>query len=470
VTRRIIVLGGGPAGYVAALRAAQLGAHVSLVESREIGGTCLNRGCIPTKALVAATERLRAARGAAGFGVVLGEPRVDFGALMARKSAVTAQQRGGVEHLLKGRKVEVVAGFGRLVDAHTVRVADAGGGSGAAGNGAGRDLSGDAVIIATGSRPAMLPVFDVGEPRVATSDGLLELDHLPTSLAIIGGGVIGCEFASIFAELGTRVTVVEMLDQLVPGEDRRPAAALSQSFRKAGIVVRLKTRVEGVDVSLPDHVGLTLADGSTVAAALVLVSVGRSPVSQGLGLEEAGVEIDERGFVTTDDTQRTALDGVFAAGDVTGPPLLAHWAYRQGAAAAENAVLGGRRAVDRRFVPNCIFSHPEVASFGTSEDQAKAENLPIAIAQVRFNGNSKAVIEGESDGVVRIIARAEDRRVIGASLVGPRVTELVQELVLAAQAGLTLDDVAETIHAHPTLAEAVGEAALGALGRGMHTL
>ena len=476
MTKRIVVLGGGPAGYVAALRAAQLGAQVTLVESREIGGTCLNRGCIPTKALVAATERLRMARSAAGFGVVLGEPRVDFAALMARKVAVTTQQRGGVEHLLKGRKVEIVAGVGRLVDAQTVHVAygadAASAGASAAGASAadGRDLSGDAVIIATGSRPAVPAVFEVDDPRVTTSDGLLEIDRLPSSLAIVGGGVIGCEFASIFAELGTQVTVVEMLDQLLPGEDRRSVAALSQSFRKAGVAVRLKTRVEGVDAAVSDQVGLVLADGSTVAAALVLVSVGRSPVSRGLGLEEAGVELDEHGFVTTDETQRTTLDGVFAAGDVAGPPLLAHWAYRQGAAAAENAVLGSRRAVDRRFVPNCIFSHPEVASFGTSEDQAEAENLPIAIAQVRFNGNSKAVIEGENDGVVRIIARADDRRVIGASLVGPHVTELVQELALAAQAGLTLDDVADTIHAHPTLSEAVGEAALGALGRGLHTL
>jgi dihydrolipoamide dehydrogenase len=461
MTKRIVIVGGGPAGYVAALRAAQLGASVSLVEAREIGGTCLNRGCIPTKALVAATERLRAARDAAAFGVVLGEPLVDFAALMARKAAVTEQQRGGVEHLLKGRKVEVVAGRGRLVDAHTVRVAGAAGAS---------ELIGDAIIIASGSRPTMLPVFDVDDPRVLTSDELLELDHLPDSLAIVGGGVIGCEFAAIFAELGVKVTIVEMLDQLVPGEDRRAAAALSQAFRKAGVESRLKARVEGVDVSHSDHVGLALADGPAVAAALVLVSVGRSPVSRGLGLEEAGVEIDERGFVATDDTQRTSLDGVFAAGDVAGPPLLAHWAYRQGAVAAENAVLGGRRTVDRRFVPTCIFSHPEVASFGATEDQAKADDLAIVVAQVRFNGNSKAVLEGDSDGYVRIVARADDRRVIGASLVGPHVTELVHELVLAAQAGLTLDDVAETIHAHPTLAEAVGEAALSALGRGMHTL
>ena len=481
MTKKIVILGGGPAGYVAALRAAQLGATVTLVEAREIGGTCLNRGCIPTKAMVAAVERLRAARTDAGFGILVGEPRVDMAALVARRRAVTEQLRVGVEHLLAARKVELIAGRGRLVSAGTVRLNTGGngggrdGGEGEAGHGAGDDgdeveVSGDAVIVATGSEPTMLPIFDVHDPRVVTSDGLLALDVLPASLAIVGGGVIGCEFASIFAELGVRVTVVEMLAQLLPGEDRRAAAALTQAFRKAGVQSRLKARVERLELADPDAVGLTLADGSRVEAALVLVCVGRSPVSRGLGFEEAGLALDEHGFVVTDDTQRTSLDGVFAAGDVCGPPLLAHWAYEQGATAAGNAVSGGRDTVDRRFVPNCIFSHPEVASFGTSEDQAKAANLPITVAQVRFNGNSKAVIEGESDGYIRIIARADDRRVIGAGLVGPHVTELVHELVLAARAGLTLDDVAATIHAHPTLAEAVGEAALSALGRGYHTL
>ena len=439
----IVVLGGGPAGYVAALRAAQLGAGVTLVEAREVGGTCLNRGCVPTKALVAAAERLRAVRGAAEFGVLVGEPKVDLLALLARKDAVTAQQRAGVEHLLKGRKVEVVAGAGRLLDA---------------------------VIVATGSRPALPGVFDVADPRVVTSDGLLALRELPASLAIVGGGVIGCEFASIYAELGTRVTVVEMLDRLLPLEDRRASAALTRVFVGAGIESRVKTRVERLDLARPGDVALELSEGAAVEADLVLVSIGRAPLSRGIGLEEAGVELDTQGFVATDRGQRTSRASVFAAGDVAGPPLLAHWAYRQGAVAAENAVTGVGVEVDARFVPNCIFSRPEVASFGTSEDQARAENLPIKVAQVRFNANSKAVIESEVEGYVRIIARADDGRVIGASLVGPHVTELVHELVLAARAGLTLDDVADTIHAHPTLAEGVGEAALGAVGRGMHTL
>ena len=374
------------------------------------------------------------------------------------------QQRAGVEHLLRARKVEVVRGFGRLLDGHTVAVTETPDGA------AGREVRGDAVILATGSRPALPPVFAVDDPRIVTSDELLALDELPESLAIVGGGVIGCEFAAIYAELGVPTTIIEMLERLLPAEDRRASAALTRAFQRAGVESRVLTRVERLELPPAGPAGLVLSDGDTVAAALVLVSVGRSPLSRGLGLEEAGVALDEAGFVVTDATQRTRVAGVFAAGDLAGPPLLAHWAYRQGAAAAENAVLGGALEVDRRFVPNCIFSYPEVASFGASEDEAKAQNLPVKVAQVRFNANSKAVIESENDGYIRIVARADDERVIGASLVGPHVTELVHELVLAAQAGLTLGDVAATIHAHPTLAEGVGEAVLGVLGRGMHTL
>jgi len=460
----IVVLGGGPAGYVAALRAAQLGASVTLVESRELGGTCLNRGCIPTKAMVAAVERLRAARAAAEFGIVVGEPRIDVARLLARRAAVVAQQRAGVERLLSARKVEIVAGYGRLLDARMVAVAGSPDGP------AEREVRGDAVILATGSRPALPPVFAVDDPRIVTSDELLALDELPESLAIVGGGVIGCEFAAIYAELGVPTAIVEMLERLLPAEDRRASAALTRAFQQAGVQSKVRARVERLELPPDGPVGLVLSDGATIAAALVLVSVGRAPVSRGLGLEEAGVALDQAGFVVADAAQRTTLDGVFAAGDVAGAPLLAHWAYHQGAVAAENAVLGSTLEVDRRFVPNCIFSYPEVASFGTSEDEAKAQNLAVKVAQVRFNANSKAVIEGENDGYIRIVARADDERVIGASLVGPHVTELVHELVLAAQAGLTLGDVAATIHAHPTLAEGVGEAVLGALGRGLHTL
>ncbi len=255
----------------------------------------------------------------------------------------------------------------------------------------------------------------------------------------------------------------------MPGEDKRVGKTLQQAFKKAGIEVVLKAGVESAE-GRDDGVHLALAGGRELVASSVLVAVGRRPVSEGMGLAEAGVEIDGRGFVVTDETQRTTLDGVFAAGDVAGPPLLAHWAYHQGQVAAENAVTGGRLTVDRRIVPNCVFSSPEVASVGLTEDRAKAEGREVEVAHLRFNAVSKAVVEGEAEGFVRIVCEPGGGAVLGASLVGPRVTELVHELALAARAGLTLHDVAETIHAHPTLAEGIGEAALGGLGRGMHSL
>jgi len=453
---RVLVLGGGPAGYVAAGRAAQLGAEVTVVEHRDLGGTCLNRGCIPTKAMVAGAQRLHHARTGAAFGVVAGDVSLDFGAFMARKDAVTAQLRDGVAQLLKARKVTVVAQKGTLVGPRSVDLQD------------GASLEADAVVLATGSEPVRLPLFDFSDPRVMTSDELLAIDHVPETLAIVGGGVIGCEFASVFTRLGSKVTVIEMLDQLLPGEDKRTGRSLQTAFKKAGIEVLVKSGVEAVEQG-DAGVALRLAGGREVTAGDVLVAVGRRPVSAGLGYEQAGVRLD-RGFVVTDDTTRTSLDGVFAAGDVAGPPLLAHWAYHQGAIAAENAVTGSALRCDRSIVPNCVFSSPEVASFGLTEDRAAAEGRAVQVAHTRFNPNSKAVVDGEADGYVRVICEPEGGRVLGASLIGPHVTELVHELALAARSGLTLRDVMELIHAHPTLAEALGEAALGAFGRGQHSL
>ena len=453
----VLVLGGGPAGYVAALRAAQLGARVTLVEARDIGGTCLNRGCIPTKAMVAAAERLRLARSAATYGILASEAKLDYPAMAAHRDAAALQLRQGVEHLLKGRKVEVVQARGRLAGSRALELDD------------GRVLEGDAVILATGSEPSWLPVFPTEDPRVVSSDGILLLPDLPKRLLIVGGGVIGCEFAAIFAEMGSQVTVVELLDQLLPGEDKRTGRTLQQAFKRRGIESRLKVSAEGV-TSTSKEVSLTLSSGDALQADVVLVSVGRRPVARDMGFEEAGIEVDRRGFIVADESLRTAVDGVFAAGDAAGPPLLAHWAYYQGALAAENAVTGSSLTVDRRVVPNCVFTHPEVASCGLTEDRAVAEGVEVEIAHVRFNGNSKAVIEGEDDGFVRIVVEKASGVVLGASLVGPKATELVHELALAAQNRLPLEAVWRTIHAHPTLSEAVGEAALSGAGRGMHSL
>ena len=455
---KVLVLGGGPAGYVAAGRAAQLGAEVTVVEAREVGGTCLNRGCVPTKAMVAGAQRLEQARRAAEYGITTGEVGLDFASFMARKDAVTAQLRDGVARLLKARHVEVVAARGRLAGPGELALDD------------GRMLAGDAVILASGSEPVRMSLFDFSDPRVMTSDELLVVDHVPASLAIVGGGVIGCEFASVFARLGSKVTVIEMLDQLLPGEDKRAGRTLQAAFTKAEIDVVVKAGVESVEQGDSSGVKLRLANGTEIVAEAVLVAVGRRPVSGGLGYEEAGVEISPQGFVVTDDTTRTRIDGVFAAGDVAGPPLLAHWAYHQGAIAAENAVTGSHVPCDRRIVPSCVFSSPEVASFGLSEDAAAAEGREVQVAHVRFNGNSKAVVDGDADGYVRICCEPGGGLVLGASLVGPHVSELVHELALAARAGLTLGQVMATIHAHPTLSEAIGEAALSGLGRGMHSL
>ncbi|NLE21433.1 MAG: dihydrolipoyl dehydrogenase [Actinobacteria bacterium] len=465
----ILVLGGGPAGYVAAGRAAQLGAEVTLVEAREVGGTCLNRGCIPTKAMVAGAARLHEARRAAEYGVLVPEVGLDFAAFMARKEAATAQLRAGVEHLLRARKVQVVAGRGTLAGPGRVSLAPGAVLADGTALADGGELEGDAVILASGSEPVRMDLFDWRDQRVMTSDELLEIDHVPAGLAIVGGGVIGCEFASVFNRLGSEVTVIEMLPQLLPGEDQRVGRSLQQAFRKAGIAVHVKTAVESVETT-PDRVTLHLAGGAAVTAEAVLVAVGRRPVSAGLGYEEAGVRTAPGGFVVVVETCRTSLPGVFAAGDVAGPPLLAHWAYHQGAVAAENAATGSRLEVDRSVVPNCVFSSPEVASCGLTEDRAKAEGVEHEVAHVRFNGNSKAVCDGDADGFVRIVCEPDGGRVLGASLFGPHVTELVHELALAIRNRLTLEDVAATIHAHPTLSEAIGEAVLSGLGRGVHSI
>ncbi len=466
---KVLVLGGGPAGYVAAGRAAQLGAEVELVEARDIGGTCLNRGCVPTKAMVAGAERLHQAQAAAAYGVLVGTVGLDFAAFMARKEAVTTQLRDGVVHLLKSRKVQVVAGQASLAGPGRLALAPGAVLPDGSVLEEGGELEGDAVILCSGSEPVRMRLFDWSDARLITSDELLAIDEVPESLAIVGGGVIGCEFASVFNRLGSEVTVVEMLDQLLPGEDKRTGRTLQQAFKKAGIGVHVKA---GVEEAVAGEAGVTLrlAGGAEVTAARVLVAVGRKPVSAGLGYAEAGVQIDERGFVVTDGSCRTTLPGVFAAGDVAGPPLLAHWAYHQGAIAAENAATGSNLVCDRSLVPSCVFSSPEVASCGLTEDKAAADGVAHEVAHVRFNGNSKAVCDGDADGYVRIVCEPGGGRVLGASLVGPHVTELVHEIALAAHAGLALADVAATIHAHPTLSEAVGEAALGGLGRGVHSL
>jgi dihydrolipoamide dehydrogenase len=456
---RIVVLGSGPGGYVAALRAARHGAAVTLVEKDLIGGTCLNRGCIPTKALLASAEALARARSGEKYGFeVSGEVRPDLARMMERKNGVVTQIRGNVEILLKKAKVEVIRGTGRLASGNKVLVDTEGGTT---------TVDADRIIIATGSEPALLPMFDFSHPAILTSTSALELERTPESMLIVGAGVIGCEFASFFAELGTQITMVEMMQQMLPLEDERLAKQFQGVYRKRGIQVMLKTRVEAIAEYADDHVVAKLADGSEVRAEKVLVSVGRKPNSSDLGLETVGVEVDGRGYIVVNEYLETSAPGIYAIGDVNGGQMLAHVASHEAFVAVDNC-LGARRARDLRSTPSCTYSHPEVASVGLNEKQALENGYQPVTGTYRFPALGKAVAMGEDVGYVQLIADKETDLILGASMMGPHVTDVIHEVALAVHTGLTVKQLGETIHAHPTIAEAVMEAAHDVHGESVH--
>lgn len=466
---RIAVIGSGPGGYVAALRAARHGAAVTLVEKDLIGGTCLNRGCIPTKALLASADALAKARAGEEYGFeTTGEVRPDFPRMMERKERVVTQIRDSVEVLLKKAKVKVVRGSGSLAlgdgDAASYMVlVDTAEGP--------VTVEADKVIIATGSEPAYLPMFDFEHPAILTSTSALHLTKIPESLLIVGAGVIGCEFASLFAELGTQITMVEMMPQMLPTEDKRLAKQFQGVYRKRGIQILLNTRVEEISEYAADHVVAKLSDGSEVKAEKVLVSVGRKPNSAGLGLEAVGVEADGRGYITVDEYLETTAPGVYAIGDVNGGIMLAHVASHEAFVAADNCLAArpeDRRQRDLRSTPSCTYSHPEVASVGLSEDKAAEQGYQPVTGTYRFPALGKAIAMGEDVGYVQLVADKETDKVLGASMMGPHVTDVIHEIAIAVQNGLTVAQLGNTIHAHPTIAEAVMEAAHDVHGESVH--
>ena len=395
---RLIVIGGGPGGYTAALRAAQLGAEVTLVEKGRLGGTCLNRGCIPTKALLSSVEALGKARSGGDFGFTGAEGAVpDFSRMQERKNDIVSRLRDGVSLLLRKRNVTVVAGSAQMTGPGSVEVVSEEGRL---------VLEADRVVVATGTEPAMPPFFDFSHPAVVTSTELLELEGIPSSLLIVGAGAIGCEFLSIFTGLGTKVTMVEMMPQILPAEDPRIAKQLQGAFRKAGAEVLVKTKVERVVDYGERSITVELTGGAQVTADKLLVSIGRRPNSDDLGLEAAGVEVDARGFVKVDSQLRTTAAGVYAVGDITGGMLLAHVAYYEGVLAAENC-LGGSRERDLRLVPRCVYSIPELAAIGLSEGQAREEGFDPVTGAFRLAALGKALALGESQGFVQLVV---DRR------------------------------------------------------------
>ncbi len=449
----VIILGGGPGGYAAALRAAMRGAKVCCIEMGHLGGTCLNVGCIPTKAMLHASEIYHQINHASDFGLNCSGAAVDGPAYMARVGKVVAGLRKGVEGLLKARKVDVVRGRGRLVAADTVAV-ETGDGT--------EQVQAGAIIIATGSAPAR-PGFLPDSPRIMTTNEATTAERLPESVIIVGGGVIGCEFATIYAELGIPTTVIEMLDRLVANLDPDASKIIARSLKKRGATVLTGSKIVSVKAS-DSGVVVETEDGKTVDAACVIAAVGRKANIENIGAEDVGVELDG-GIIRVDDHCRTNVEGVYAVGDVAEVRQYAHLATRMGIIAADNAT-GHDARDDRTVVPAGVYTHPEVAAVGLTEEQG--ENVRVSAFPLRASGIAHAY--GEIDGQVKIVADTETGKVLGSLVIGPHATDVIAEIALAMRNGLTVENIAETVHAHPTFAEAVLEASEAWLGLPLHTL
>ncbi|KIH77092.1 dihydrolipoamide dehydrogenase [Geoalkalibacter ferrihydriticus] len=452
----IAVVGGGPGGYVAAIRAAQQGACVCLIEAERVGGTCLNHGCIPTKALYSTALLLQRLRRAEEHGIEIEEPRFDFARAAARKDAVVKKLVGGVEQLLKAQGVELYRGQAALEEPGRLRIRRPE---------VTARLRAKNIILATGSRALRPKAFPVDGKNVLTSREILAIKELPKSLLIIGGGYIGCEFASIFAAFGTQVTVVEQLPRLLGGTDRQAVKEVEKAFKSAGITVHTDTAVEALEVG-EGQVRVQLSGKDEATVEKVLVAVGRVPNTDGLGLEEAGVKTD-KGAILVDEGMRTSQSTIFAIGDVTNIMQLAHVASYQAGIAVANA-LGGDEKADYRVVPSAIFTLPEIGQVGLSEEAAREQDLDIEIGRFSYQASSKALCDGEAQGLVKILTAADDGRILGASFVGEEASSLVSEAAVAMAAGLSASTLGRIIHAHPTLPEMVMEAAEDVHGLAVH--
>ena len=467
MSQRITIIGGGPGGYTAAFSAAKAGAQVTLVEAAHMGGTCLNWGCIPTKTLKASADALETAHRLSEFGISgAGEAKPDMPAIVARKNKVSEILRGGLEKTCAKLKVTLLRGRGEVVNAGLVRVHAA--------NGSVQDVVGDKVIIATGSSTLNLPTLPVDHAHIITSDDALELQTVPGRMLVVGGGVVGCELAFIFQALGSKVTVVEGLDRVlpVPSIDADLSKLIQREMKKRGIgceLARTATRAEvtesGVQITLGPSpfvkdLPLSAQKESVLEADVVLVAVGRVPNTAGLGLAEAGVETDQRGWIKADATLQTNVPGIYAVGDVLGPAriMLAHVASMEGLVAVRNC-LGASENMDYATVPAAVFTSPEVATVGLTESQAREQGYNVACPQSNFRELGKAQAMGELAGLFKLVVDADSGKLLGAHLAGAHVSDIIAEPTLAMQLGAKAEDLARTIHAHPTLAEGIFETA-----------
>ncbi len=461
----VIVVGGGPGGYVCAIRAGQLGLSVACVEEEEYGGVCLNWGCVPSKALISTAHAYHKAHSYEAQGLNFGEPSLDGAKMQAWKDAIVKKLTGGVRQLLKANKATTVEGRGKLVDARTVDVAQKAGGT--------RRLTARrAVVIATGSATIEVPGLEFDRQRVIGAREAVSLSVVPQRLVVVGGGVIGLELGMVYQAFGSALTVVELTSDLLPGADRECVKVVERTITKRGGTIHKETKATRVDRASDGSLDLVLqgkAGEERIAADVMLVAVGMKPRSRGIGLEELGVAIDERGFVTTDDQCQTNVPGVYAIGDVSGQPMLAHKASKEGEVCAE--VIAGKAAgKDWVTVPSIIFTAPEIASVGLTEVAAKDQGLDVRVGKFPFAALGRAMSLGETDGFVKVVTDRKNGRVVGIHIVGPSASDLISEAALALEMGATAEDLALTIHPHPTLGEAMMEAAAASLGHAIHVV
>jgi len=459
-TTDVAVIGGGPAGYVAAIRAAQLGGKVALVEREKLGGVCLNVGCIPTKTLIRSCEILSFIQMADEFGLEVENSKINLSKLMKRKERIVNRLVGGVGYLLKKNHVQWINGEAKFFDSSTIQVTTDEGE---------QRIKAKNIIIATGSQPSSIPLQGVDEEAVLTSTEALQIENVPKDLLIVGAGAIGVEFAHIYNTLGSKVTIVEMLPRILPGEDIELSEKLREIMEKKGIKIFTHSTFHSAKKQGESYMGVikTFQGEKEVPFEKILISVGRKPNSKDLGLEKAGVETDEKGWIKVDPHMRTNSPNIYAAGDIVGGYLLAYVAYMEGEIAAENA-MGKDSRIDYRVVPRFICSMPELAAVGLTEQEAKERGYRTKVGKYPFMANGKAIIHGEREGMVKIVCDAETGEILGMHILGPQATDLILEGTLAISLESTTREIIDTIHPHPALGEALREAALAAEGRALH--
>ncbi len=455
---KVGILGAGPGGYVAAIKAAQLGAEVTVVEDTEVGGTCLNRGCIPTKTIISSTEVFEKIKRADDFGIEIEGPvKANLKKIIERKDRVVQTLVKGIKGLFKSYGIELVYGRGKLVSEKEIGVLTAE---------EEKTLSFGSIVIATGSRPAEIPLFSFDGKYIIDSTKALELEEIPKSILIVGAGVIGCEFACIFNALGVEVTMVEVLPRVLFTEDEEISQLMEREFKKKRIKLFKEVKVERVEIK-DDGVHTFLSNGQETVTEKVLVSVGRAFNSDGIGLEELGIEKGPKGEIKVTNSMETTVEGIYAVGDVTGGMLLAHVASREGIVAAKN-IMGAKEEMDYSVVPGSVFTSPEIGSVGLREYQAKERGIDYITGHFQFRTLGKAHAMGEISGIIKVVADKRTDRLLGVHIIGPHASDLVHEAAVAIKAGLKVKDIAETIHAHPTLSEGLMEAAEDVHGSAIH--